>query len=720
LRILNVKNIVKKHNLPEEEVFQKLIKFMSQLEQKGKNKYFLLDTAGRRVFVIDVADIRSLTNGLDKLTFVDLLNLFNVDSKTMNWVLHELFEKHVINKKVLKYYTEVKDKPSIKAWFDPEEVIRDEETILRVKINAPEEIEQPKIFVDKPAGIELIEEPDQKSKILKGTILMAYKFRALRHGHYNVTVHLEGLVQGVRFLSEKVSSTTLKVKPFPPQISVNAVPEEVHASYNEECYVNLKIFNKGRGDANNVKIKGLENYPQFSILSETTVGNIPAFGRLEFPLVLLPKKSGFYKFENLILSYEDLDGNRFECLIPAFKINVTTPKPLIKLDLIAPAEVRSNQEFKLTVRITNLGDGKAKNVNFKLPIDQKLAVDVQEECFISELEEEKGTEKLEFTLRAPKRGEIVIKDFDLQFEDIEGKKMVRKCQGMVIKVSEIEKPYTRKHIPWPFSSKYPVKGKFKIVKEIGEGEFSKVFLVVDNDTGEKQALKALKPEFVFDSELVNDFLRGGAIAQSLREEHIVGVFLVDKEEFAGKAYPYIIMEYMEGGSLADDASLGKPRIFAKCINVIHDICSALVYAHQQGIVHCDVNPSNIFHDTKTDKWKLGDFNMAKIAFKGKVTLRRGAPWYAAPELRKGKGSYKSDVYSLGVVFRELLTGDPRGDLTILERIHRGVGSDVLRKITRLIDEMTSFDPAERPSMQEVLKIIREICVRTGLEYVPEE
>jgi len=182
--------------------------------------------------------------------------------------------------------------------------------------------------------------------------------------------------------------------------------------------------------------------------------------------------------------------------------------------------------------------------------------------------------------------------------------------------------------------------------------------------------------------------------------------MIDKEKHNDKTYPYIVMEYMKGGTLADVLLPGKPMSFIDSFKVMQDLCSALIYAHQQRVVHCDIKPSNIFYDKKKDAWKLGDFGLAKIIQKSEVRSRSGTLIYMAPEVRdKKKTSRKSDVYSLGTVFKEMFTGDPTGDLTKLERKRKRVEPTMLRKLTDLIKKMTSVNPDERPSLKEVWEVV---------------
>jgi len=304
---------------------------------------------------------------------------------------------------------------------------------------------------------------------------------------------------------------------------------------------------------------------------------------------------------------------------------------------------------------------------------------------------------------------------------MEGNKFTQECEGIVIGVEEVEKPILREQLPWPWPFKEKEKiGKYVIIKEVGEGEFAKVFLAKDTYRKTEVALKALKSHYISNLSVVDDFVNEANIAMELREDHIVSVYSVEKVEFSGIEYPFIVMEYMKGGSLANKI-LFEPLSFPEIINIIHDVCMALNYAHNhpKKIVHCDVSPSNIFFDENIGLWKLGDFGLARMALRDeKSSLRRGGK-YTAPEIKDGlKPSDKSDVYSLGMVFKELLIGDARVkiDMSRLERLHSKVSPEILQNVKLLIEKMTNPDPSQRPSIKDVLIDIRKLQFRTGLEF----
>jgi serine/threonine protein kinase len=167
------------------------------------------------------------------------------------------------------------------------------------------------------------------------------------------------------------------------------------------------------------------------------------------------------------------------------------------------------------------------------------------------------------------------------------------------------------------------------------------------------------------------------------------------------------MEYIKGGTLRERLGSGDPMSVAECMYVISDICQALIVAHQKSIVHFDIKPSNIFHDKENSRWKLGDFGLARVTDQNAMIAHVGTLQYMAPEVREGKGSSKSDVYSLGKVFKEMLTGDPNGDLMKRQRTSNESEQKNLKKYISMIDNMLKINPADRPNISEVYRLFAD-------------
>jgi len=144
-----------------------------------------------------------------------------------------------------------------------------------------------------------------------------------------------------------------------------------------------------------------------------------------------------------------------------------------------------------------------------------------------------------------------------------------------------------------------------------------------------------------------------------------------------------------------------------CLQVLRDLCEALSTAHEEHIVHCDIKPSNVFYHKNKGIWKLGDFGLSSL-IEGEQAERTGGTWeYMPPEVREGnKPTVKSDVYSLGVLMREMLTGKTTGDLSQVRTTYKELDGDWLRELVALVDRMTTRNPLDRPSLSEAYRFVR--------------
>jgi serine/threonine-protein kinase len=169
------------------------------------------------------------------------------------------------------------------------------------------------------------------------------------------------------------------------------------------------------------------------------------------------------------------------------------------------------------------------------------------------------------------------------------------------------------------------------------------------------AIKVLPPYYAADPAFVERFkLEARAMAQ-LSHPNIV--IIHDTGEDGGRLY--IIMEFVGGGTLKQKMASGMP--LREVTRIIHEVASALTYAHSRGIVHRDVKPVNVLMDT-TARAVLSDFGIAKILQTSAVLTQSGAgvgtPEYMSPEQCRGSGSVdaRADIYALGIMLYEMLTG----------------------------------------------------------------
>jgi serine/threonine protein kinase len=171
-------------------------------------------------------------------------------------------------------------------------------------------------------------------------------------------------------------------------------------------------------------------------------------------------------------------------------------------------------------------------------------------------------------------------------------------------------------------------------------------------TGQIVAIKLLSSQ---DPYIKDKFIREIEVGKTLNHPHIVQVLGGGQHE--GKWF--MIMEFMEGETLSDRIQVGLPSPLDFTIQLVGQICSALGYAHQRGIYHRDIKPANILFDGNNSA-KLGDFGIARIAQAVTMTAHGaviGTPKYMSPEQGTGqKIDHRSDIYSLGIVLYQMLTG----------------------------------------------------------------
>ncbi len=210
--------------------------------------------------------------------------------------------------------------------------------------------------------------------------------------------------------------------------------------------------------------------------------------------------------------------------------------------------------------------------------------------------------------------------------------------------------------------------RFKIESKLGEGGFGAVYKGVQQGTGRKVALKLLHPEMTRDENLVARFRREGLVLCNLRDPHTITTYDFDQTP---DGTLYIAMELLEGKSLHQVFHSEAPIDWRRVLKIVGQMCSSLGEAHKQGIVHRDLKPENIYLENRggdPEFVKILDFGIAKV-MKGDNTVDPGAPQltatgqtlgtleYMSPEQLMGKAlDGRSDVYALGVLGYELLTG----------------------------------------------------------------
>jgi len=259
----------------------------------------------------------------------------------------------------------------------------------------------------------------------------------------------------------------------------------------------------------------------------------------------------------------------------------------------------------------------------------------------------------------------------------------------------------------------PLAGRYRLDQFIAEGGFGQVWQGFDLELERKIAVKLSKPSRLG---AVEQFVAEARRVARLRHPGIVTVHDVVRQDDAC----FIVSDYIEGGSLRDRITDSPSS--EQSTTWIADVAEALAYAHQQGFVHRDIKPANILIDHH-GRALLTDFGIAATAeeLSGAPPLSLGTLAYMSPEQAEGKSvDSRSDIYSLGVVLFELLTGRLPYQATEPTKLRREVaagpaalfskGDRVSPELRRICEKCLSLVPAERYSADELAAALRELSV----------
>ena len=198
-------------------------------------------------------------------------------------------------------------------------------------------------------------------------------------------------------------------------------------------------------------------------------------------------------------------------------------------------------------------------------------------------------------------------------------------------------------------------GRYQIIEELGKGGMGRVYKVLDKDINEKVALKLLKPEIASDEKTIERFRNELKLARKVAHKNVCRMFDLGKE----KGTHYITMEFVPGEDLKSSIIRMGPVTVGKTIAVAKQVCEGLAEAHRLGVVHRDLKPQNIMVDQEGNA-RIMDFGIAR-SVRGKgitgASVMIGTPEYMSPEQVEGKETdQRSDIYSLGVILYEMITG----------------------------------------------------------------
>jgi len=274
-------------------------------------------------------------------------------------------------------------------------------------------------------------------------------------------------------------------------------------------------------------------------------------------------------------------------------------------------------------------------------------------------------------------------------------------------------------------------GRYEIVQELGRGSMSMVYEGFDGRIDRHLAIKVLRQKYARDVNAHQRFLREARAAGGLAHPNIVTVFDVGQADAA----PYLVMELLKGGTLAD--WLNRDRVqeldTEMLIDLAVQLARGLAYAHQHGVIHRDIKPANIYYDPKTNVAKMMDFGIAateRDTGNARSTPRiAGTLTHMAPELLAGhRANPRSDLYSLGIVLYQLLSGslpfDTEDSKELARQISRHetrplkpIRPDTPKELVDLTYRLMALEPNSRPaSASQVADELNEIRegIRSGI------
>jgi len=238
-----------------------------------------------------------------------------------------------------------------------------------------------------------------------------------------------------------------------------------------------------------------------------------------------------------------------------------------------------------------------------------------------------------------------------------------------------------------------VDGRYRVLHRLGSGGMADVYVAQDLQLGRKVALKILYRRFAEDSEFVERFRREASSAAGLQHQHVVSVY--DRGEYDGTYY--IAMEYLEGRSLKTIVQQEAPLEPDRAIDLTIQVLRAARFAHRRGIIHRDLKPHNVIVDAD-GRAKVTDFGIARAGASDMTQTGSimGTAQYLSPEQAQGHAvSAASDIYSIGILLYELLTGrvpfEGESAVTV-----------ALKQVNERPTPPSAYNPAVTPELEEAV------------------
>jgi len=396
-----------------------------------------------------------------------------------------------------------------------------------------------------------------------------------------------------------------------------------------------------------------------------------------------------------------------------------------------------------TIVVRALGKlGGPKEISKLVPLLKRPEREIQVEAIkaISHLADEKRAETVRGVLQQIKQSEdptiinsadMAIKEIDAKFspsvlkENIRAEKMQEHTKTLLIDDKDLGKlmdaqsqEEEKAAVPFLDVSKLEpgtvIEGRYKYIEKIGKGAFGTVLLMQDQVVQERLILKFLNPNVSSDEEMMQRFVHELRYSRMITHKNVIRIY-----DFLHLQGAYAIsMEYFPSHTLSGEIPNSKPMDFKKALGFSYDIATGMAVAHQAGVIHRDLKPANILVN-EDGLLKIVDFGVAAAASSGDTQLTKtgyviGSPKYMAPEQILGKKvDETADIYSVGVIMYEMVTGVPpysRGDhMSVMYQHVQGkaklcqeINPDIPDDYAAVIAKAMSVDKTKRHSTMEEL------------------
>lgn len=271
-------------------------------------------------------------------------------------------------------------------------------------------------------------------------------------------------------------------------------------------------------------------------------------------------------------------------------------------------------------------------------------------------------------------------------------------------------------------------GRYEEVKRLGEGGMGRVYLARDYNLARQVVVKVLHPQIAADPAFRERFEAEARITAQFEHPHAVRVYDFGTDPLEG---PCIIMEFVRGMTLAELLKKNRGRLSAaRFYRLLGQLCEVLQAAHEQGLIHRDLKPANLMvlePDSPTEKIKVMDFGLAQLRSAPDADARNaassmGTPYYMSPEQARGlEVDHRSDLYSVGVILFEVLTGKlPFTGATVMDVLAAHVEKEppgfgelgdigtIPWAVEDVVDACLAKDPDQRPkSAQELIEMYKK-------------